>query len=808
MDRSRLFVVIMSILLMGSWSAQAITPQRWIHTTEADFAQGVSEGVVVTNLGDIKLSTETQVLAELPDDVSIIFDMIAIDGETFVAAGPQANIMQFDGETLTSLYAESGHQVFALSEHDGKLLAGVSGPVSKLVVLDDAGNTETILELEEVRYIWDIVWADDTTMYLATGTKGLVLQVILNAEGEPTVTTVLETQQSNVLCLAMDSQGRLLAGTDDDGLVYRVAFGEGAPSISVLLDADQPEIGSIVIAEDDTIYVGTADANQAWPGRLDEANEEETGRPDVEGDADAAVDPEDATDAHDASAMTDVADSPDSLEAEPDHSEEQAVGDEVVEATIAEQTPTLEQYDRLREKVRERLAAAQETGKLQLQEEGGSGMVVRPQSFGSGGGFSGGSGGGEGNVVYRIDQDGFVTEVFRESVMILDLAFDGDGLLVATGSEGQLYRITPAQEENVVLADLEAQQITRLHHQADDSLLLATGNPGELIELGNTPQSQGTYTSQVLDAGQISLWGVLHLTAAIGPNNRIEVSSRSSNVQDPEHPAWSAWTEAETVTFENQPALIPREVPITAAPARYFQYRLTLHQDQDEDQPASELRVDRVSMAYVVPNLRPKISAFTAEQDDPSMNDNATPPTSINLNWEASDANTDRMLFTLHYKPAAAERWILIEDDIESNRFQWNTRQVPDGWYTLKVSASDKPSNPPDMILTSSRVSDPVLVDHTPPAVKIKAEVDAEKQTVTLAGTVEDELSPIFGLAYIVNDEKHYTQILPSDLILDSTKEKVSVTLRGLDQGPSVVTIRAYDLSGNVAYLALPITMD
>ena len=50
----------------------------------------------------------------------------------------------------------------------------------------------------------------------------------------------------------------------------------------------------------------------------------------------------------------------------------------------------------------------------------------------------------EGNAVYKIDPEGFVTEVFREPVLVLAMVEDHGTLLIATGNEGQIYQVNPA----------------------------------------------------------------------------------------------------------------------------------------------------------------------------------------------------------------------------------------------------------------------------------------------------------------------------------------------------------------------------
>ena len=151
---------------------------------------------------------------------------------------------------------------------------------------------QTVVELQDERYIWDML-VHGQYLYLATGTEGKLLRVDLvqdDAEGQPAkVIELLDAAQSNLLCLAIDSQGRICTGSDTDGLVYRVTVtDDGNAQVFVLFDAPQPEIGTLLAMQDGTIYAATADAQQAKPGQLEEATQE-SGRPEMPQPADDAL---------------------------------------------------------------------------------------------------------------------------------------------------------------------------------------------------------------------------------------------------------------------------------------------------------------------------------------------------------------------------------------------------------------------------------------------------------------------------------------------------------------------------------------
>lgn len=784
--------------LVFAAAAQAIQPVTWTHTTEADFAEGKVEHTVVTNLGDVKLAIGSKVLGEAPEETTIIYDLERVDGTLYLAAGPEGKLLKLDGEELVEVAALEAEQVFALAQHDGKLIVAVSGQdTSRLAtVKDDA--LETLVELPDVRYVWDVL-VRDGDFIVATGIDGKVLRVA----GEE-IEELLDAEQVNVLSLAM-SDDAIYAGTDTDGLVYRITLGD-EPETFVIYDADEPEIGALLV-EGDAVYIGTADAEMAKPGRLDDAASEESGRP-------AGVPVEDVAEGDEGEGEVPI-EAPDvpNVEPEPQPMEEpepeiEAPAEPEMEPEPEPVTdtepvaPTAEQYDALREVMRARLDEARKSGKLQVEglqgpAGGGGGRPVasssdraRPQRAAAQK--------KEGNAVYRIDADGFVREVFRESVMILKLVpapGAGSAILVLTGNEGQVYRVDPAADETTVLIDLDNEQIVAALPGKDGSILLGGANPAQLIELDTRFAPTGTYTSKVLDAAQVSLFGTLTITGTIPDGASVTLETRSGNTSDPEIAAWSPWSQGQSfMPNDDLPELQPREMKIASPPARYLQYRLTLSGDVDHT-PA----VEKVEATYVTPNLRPAIARLTATYPEPKGKDADQPPaTDMTIEWEATDANTDPLVFELEYRPAGSDKFLPLAEDVTENSYTWNTRQVPDGRYIVRVIADDRPANPGSMALTTARLSDPVLIDNTPPSLDVKAERDGDK--LTLTGKATDSLSKLRALGYSLDGEEAFKPILPDDLIFDSTSEAFVVTIPDLAAGPHVVTLRASDVRGNTTH--------
>ncbi|MEX1017292.1 MAG: hypothetical protein WDZ31_11165 [Phycisphaeraceae bacterium] len=837
-------------------AASAVQPQRWTHTSEADFAPGTVQDAVVTNLGDVKLATSSDLVGEMPEQASIIYDLQRIGDTLYVAAGPEAKLMRRDANgELVEVIALPNEQVFTLDQINGQLLVAISGSPSRLAVLED-DELVTLAELEDVRYIWDTV-ARGLEIYLATGTDGRVLKVARDPNGAVAeeATVLLETAQSNVLTLVMDRNGQLYAGTDTDGLIYRLTeTGPDEWEPFVLYDAPEPEVAALLVLDDGTVYAGTADAEQARPGRLGEAVDDPAGRPDVPPtpepdapadeelpepddipavppDADPIGDPDEDGDAPDqpkpdeanGDADDDIEDpvedpAPDPMrtrinqwrhthplqnESDTEADAASAARPEPNESDDTESTPTDDQHDRLREQVRGRLMDARDSGTLQA----GVRVTTQPARRAPNGNrarpVATSRPDQQGNAIYRIDPEGFVHEVFRESVMIFKIVQAGNRLLVATGNEGQVFSVNPRTEETTIIADLDPEQVTTMLLTDEGDLIMGTANAAQLVRLDDDIARRGTYTSPVMDAEQISLFGTLRLTAAIPDGASVLVETRSGNVGDPDQAPWSAWSDAQT--FRHNPdasALQPREVTVTSPPARFLQYRLTLLGDGRQTPTVSE-----VDTAYVMPNLPPRVRSVRASYPEPArgragQSADDAPPTAMRVQWEASDPNEDAIVYKLEYQPAGSSRYILIAEDITETSYEWQTRRVPDGRYVLRVTASDRTDNPPDMARTTNRRSDAVLVDNTAPAFD-ELEVAADDGTVRVTGRATDAHSPVQSIAYAVDSTDDYTPVLPEDLIFDSTRERFNVTIPDLDPGHHVVTLRVRDARGNTRHQAV-----
>jgi len=703
---------------------------------------------------------------------------------------------------------------------------------------EEEGDEEQV-PAEELtpRYIFDLL-VDGKQVYVATGIGGRLYKVD-TAPKTPTVKLLLDSKQPNILCLGRDKAGNLYAGTDGEGLLFRVSETKEGGEAFVLMDANEPEIAALVVLPDGTVYAGTADTEQATPGRMTEIPEVETGRPEptdgangdgedtAAGDGEAKPDGEDgkmptddgkepdpATDEEKADAMEEAVEDIQDVTDEPRRPEPKfARGGQaarladiarLIEAAEGEDA-TEEQRDRLRKEIRKRLEKARRSGAVKTAK----GMDTRTTQPAGARGESGGAGGTfaaaseEGNAVYRVDTAGFVKEVFRESVMILDILHLDGRLIIATGNEGQLYSVDLAGNETTVLGDLEVAQVTKLlppDGKKQKQVILGTSNEARLVSVGTGFAREGIYTSQALDASQIARWGAASVYATIPTGASVELHSRSGNVSDPEMGGWSSWTKAATLK-PGQSNLTPQAAKFEdTPPARFVQYRVKLI-GGDDITPA----VEKVELNYVVPNQAPRVNTLNVKYADPETEGDAK--WKIAMDWEAGDPNEDQLAFTLQAQPEGSDQWLTIVKDHMEAAYEWNTRLMPDGRYVLRLTASDSPANPGDMALTARRRSDAVVIDNTAPTLD-KPKVTVKQDTVTITGVARDGLLPIQSVHYKVNSDggkAAWTPVLPDDLIFDSTSEQFTLTIPALEPGAHVVTIRVMDEQANALHHAVTV---
>lgn len=380
------------------------------------------------------------------------------------------------------------------------------------------------------------------------------------------------------------------------------------------------------------------------------------------------------------------------------------------------------------------------------------------------------------NSVYRIGPDGVPREVFRHKSLIFALAWQDDRLYVGTGPEGELFEIRDLGRETSPTARLDRGQILALLASPRDGLLIGTGDPGSVLRMEPGHVGTGSLTSDVLDTRLMSRFGALNWKAETPSSTTVSVQVRSGNVGEPDS-TWSAWSPA-----LGDPSSAFAKVPL----GRFAQYRATLATSDPSATP--ELR--SLSLRYQTANLPPEITKV--DVPDVSSGDGTTRQTKLTLRWDVTDPNGDDLSYTLQIRKEGWPDWITLgQDPITEANYAWDTSAVPEGTYRVRVTASDRPSNPPGEALVRDRISDPFLVDHLPPTVSVTVKAGGAQVTI------KDDLTRIVKSAFAL-DGGEWVPIFPDDGLFDTSNESITIRLPDLKQGTHILMVRATDAAGNL----------
>src|SRR6185436_14086837 len=327
---------------------------------------------------------------------------------------------------------------------------------------------------------------------------------------------IFDSDENNLLSMISDGKDLLYIGTDPNGLVYRI--NRKTHDVFVLYDAAESEISALALDKDGNLYAGTAQASDSdEAGAAEAAETEKAGRP--EGGADVTPLP------------SPKPKDPKPPELKPNPGEPDP---------IPKREPKLFMADPALEKVLNRGEATPQapgdpnptptppTPPRRAQPGAAPTAIPRPALPNVPIAIPTPT---EGNAIYRIDPAGFVTEVFREPVMILSIIEKEGTLLVGTGSEGLVYQVSPAAEETQVLAKVNPKQVMSMLATKDGRVLLGLANVGGLAMMSSGFATEGTYISPVLDAGQIGRFGKIQLRGSLPGGASLTVATRSGNLQ-------------------------------------------------------------------------------------------------------------------------------------------------------------------------------------------------------------------------------------------------------------------------------------
>ncbi len=737
----------------------AVSSKVTRHDNSTELLKGKTERVVISSRGTIQLGRAAEeVIKEFEDFAGVwsINTIVVSGGTTYFGTSPNGAIYKYNLNKLTKLYplgtdrSESRQKSDPKEESEGKEV-----------------EAEEYLTNEHI-----FAMTMDVSGRLLAGISGRKCMLCC-FEGDRMETVFEPDNARYIFAIAIDNGGNIYLGTGPEGKIYRLdPLGKKA---TLVYDSRDKNILSLAVGRNGDIYAGSDSRGLVY--KIDPRSQETTVLYDSDQPEITAL--LSTSDAGSGASLYAAATSAKIVQ-----TQKQFAASSFAAASSGRPEDEAEPDD-----------GPSNTGGLRLEianteKPAGSKPPSAPPSM------SKGAKPDKDSHIYTITADGFVDDVFGETAVFFCLAQHDGKLLVGTGNNAQLFSVDPVSEQQAVIyEDEQASQITALAINGDD-IYLGTANPAKLVKVGASFAAEGTYTSDLIDAGQPAKWGKLQLEADIPDGCNVKVASRSGNVNDVNDPTFSQWSQFAEVT---------EPVQLLCPLGRFCQYKLVL---QSRTGKASPL-IREIAVASTVPNLAPKVAAVTVERVK-----GAGKAGSFKISYATKDDNGDKLIYKIDFRKIGRTNWIELKDELEAASFEWDGNTVEDGRYEVRVTASDERSNTTSTSLTGSRISNPVAVDNTGPVVKSittsSIREDNGKYEVFRID-VSDELSAIGQLEYTIDSNAEWVGTVPDDFVYDTTNEKFTIKIDAeekLPKGDHVLTIKVSDAVGNTTYKTFEISLD
>ena len=172
------------------------------------------------------------------------------------------------------------------------------------------------------------------------------------------------------------------------------------------------------------------------------------------------------------------------------------------------------------------------------------------------------------------------------------------------------------------------------------------------------------------------------------------------------------------------------------------------------------------------------------------------------LQWQAEDRNGDTLEYSVYYRSLNEATFRLLKDHLRETFHTVDGASLSDGRYVFRVVASDALDNPAAFALSSERVSEPVDIDNTPPAIRVLSQPQVAGERVRASFEVEDATGRI-KRADVSVDGGGWREVFPDDGIADSSKERYTLDLGVTGAGEHTISLRAFDNSNNVGNISV-----
>ena len=738
-------VAVWGMLLLAatsSWGASTQTLKR----EGAALRAGTLDGMAISPSGTLVPRAAATVLDR--PSVPVLWDLVALGNELYAGGG--------EGTGVWRIGPAGAAEPIPLPKPEANVFALLAGKTSELYLASGPDGAVYRLDLETRRYeelfrpkssyIWDLAWAPDGSLLVATGMPARVFKLLPKAGA--VAQTIYESKETHIKSLCVTRAGRIVAGTANSGWVLEL---DGKGRGFVLADGDRSEVTSIVEDSRGAIWAALSGPSSVTPANAAKPRQENSGATEV---------------------VTVTAEAP--SEAKDEKAEKPGPSSRPVEISAGGGLVL-----RLRPAAEPEIAWTDDKeSPLDLEALDGGGVLIGVAN--------------PARVWWLDDQlrRGW-WDLREDSRAATAIAKRSDGLAIAFSNPAALVSYGPAASHparwtsEVIDAKTRA-TLGRVRAQVDAphapqvKLLVRAGNtlepgdgwtdwmlaPGAAGPAGSDggavsgiPKSRYFQLRVEADSAAPGAFSIDLITASYRGTNRAPAVD-AVDVQPP------------GVAYRAMPpsSISSGEAPVVAAPRGI---------------DAEKVFGDG-SAAW-----RSK-KAYEAD--------------AVTVTWQSSDPDGDALRYQVQYcrsGAAGCTSWVSLARDLETTFYSFDGRWLQDGVYRFRVTVSDSSSNPPAEALSAEAISEEAVIDHSAPAIESLQAVRRKDGSVEVSFTASDPGGRVVR-GEVSTAPGAWNVLVAADGVDDGSREQY-VGVTEVSDIAREIEVRAVDAAGNVTTRVAPV---
>ncbi|HVR60354.1 MAG TPA: hypothetical protein VMU50_00570, partial [Polyangia bacterium] len=257
-------LLLVGVVLAVPAIAMAGGTKVFRHTTAKDFEEGEATGSLILPTGEVAVGMTS---ARVAVDATFVWcAALSRDGATaYFGTGDNGRIFALDvrdggrnGKGARKVVELEAAWVTSLAVRaDGMLLAGAT-PGGRVFLVDPRSGSARELAKLPAEHVWSLAHDSASgTTYVGTGSPGKIFAITSDGKGKPRM--LWDAGDKHVVSLLRAPDGRLLAGTSEEGILFRVSLDGKAEALH---DFEAEEVRAIA-RDGDALFVAVNDFEKA-----------------------------------------------------------------------------------------------------------------------------------------------------------------------------------------------------------------------------------------------------------------------------------------------------------------------------------------------------------------------------------------------------------------------------------------------------------------------------------------------------------------------------------------------------------------